>query len=202
MITYMSDILCVTNRMLCKKDFLLRIEEIASAHPAGLILREKDLAEDEYKELAGAVMEICERRGTSCILHGFANAAKELGGTALHLPLNILRTLSDENKAIFTTLGASCHSAEDAIEAERLGCTYITAGHVFETDCKRGLPGRGIDFLKKVCQSVSIPVYAIGGIGANNITDVRNAGAAGACVMSGAMACKDVRKYLAAFEEN
>ncbi|MGN0572472.1 MAG: thiamine phosphate synthase, partial [Acutalibacteraceae bacterium] len=96
----------------------------------------------------------------------------------------------------FSTLGASCHSVDDAIEAEKLGCTYITAGHVFNTDCKKGLPGRGTAFLKSVCDSVSIPVYAIGGICPENIAEIRSAGTAGACVMSGAMVCADVRKYL------
>ena len=43
----MSDILCITNRLLCKEDFLTRIEKIAGAHPAGIVLREKDLKEDE-----------------------------------------------------------------------------------------------------------------------------------------------------------
>ena len=99
-------------------------------------------------------------------------------------------------------IGVSCHSVEDAVAAEERGCTYITAGHVFDTDCKKGLPGRGLEFLQKVCKSVSIPVYAIGGIGSENINAVRAAGAAGACVMSGTMVCTDVKKYLSAFEEN
>lgn len=201
MIISMSDILCVTNRSLCKEDFLTRVEKIAAVHPEGIILREKDLSEEKYKELAGAVLEICRRNGTPCILHSFVKAARELGCTELHLPLHILRTLGEEEKAGFTTLGASCHSIEDAVEAESLGCTYITAGHVFDTDCKKGLPGRGLQFLKKVCESVSVPVYAIGGINAGNISEVRRAKAAGACVMSGTMVCDDVRGYLSAFEE-
>lgn len=198
----MSDILCVTNRTLCKEEFVTRIEEIASAHPAGIILREKDMSRDEYRELAVRVLEICRKHGTPCVLHSFADVAAELNCTALHLPLNILRTLSAEDKAKFTTLGASCHSAEDAMEAEWLGCTYITAGHIFDTNCKIGLPGRGIEFLKKVCESVNVPVYAIGGINADNIAEVRENGAAGACVMSGAMACECVQEYLSAFREN
>ena len=52
----MSDILCVTNRALCAEDFLLRVEKIAAARPGGIILREKDLSEGEYKALARQVM--------------------------------------------------------------------------------------------------------------------------------------------------
>ena len=201
MIICMSDILCVTNRGLCREDFLVRIRKIAEARPTGIILREKDLAEEEYRELARATIQICNKYGTPCILHSFVNVAKELGVKAIHLPLPELRMLSKEDREEFTTIGASCHSVEDAIEAESLGCTYITAGHVFDTDCKKGLPGRGLDFLQKVCESVAIPVYAIGGISEENFVEVIKVGASGACVMSKAMTCEEPRKYFAAFKE-
>ena len=195
----MSDILCVTNRHLCQENFLERIAKIASTQPVGIILREKDLSEKEYRELAEKVLKICRKYETLCILHSFANVAKELNCTALHLPFPVLRSLVAEEKNSFSILGASCHSVEEALEAEKLGCTYITAGHVFETDCKKGLPGRGLDFLKNVCENVSIPVYGIGGIAPDNMEEIRKAKAAGACVMSSIMNCEDVQKYLAAF---
>ena len=181
---------------------MLRVEKIAREHPAGIILREKDLGEEEYKELGKAVMEISGRYGTNVILHNYVKAAMELGVSAIHLPLPVLRGLSKGERRQFSILGASCHSAEDALEAERLGCTYITAGHIFETDCKKGLPGRGLAFLEQVCRSVSILVYAIGGIDETKINLVKQAGAAGACVMSGAMKCQDVHSYLQNFREN
>lgn len=215
MIIFMSDILCVTNRSLCQEDFLERIEKIAACHPAGIILREKDLSEEEYKKLAEKVIEICARFDTNCILHSFVNVARELRCSALHLPLPVLRALAQEKRidlitsdisynfgkgqTEFKILGASCHSVEEAIEAESLGCTYITAGHIFDTDCKKGLPGRGLTFLKEVCENVSIPVYAIGGITPENITEIRQANGAGACIMSSAMKCANVQEYLSAF---
>ena len=192
----MSNVLVITNRKLCKEDFFGRIEALAAAGPKGIILREKDLPEAEYLELARQTAEICDRYQTPCVLHSFPGIALELGVKRLHLPLPILRNLSPNERAYFTVLGASCHSAEDAREAEALGCTYITAGHIYETDCKKGLPGRGIGFLKKICETVSVPVYAIGGIGAENIQEIKNAGAAGGCIMSGWMQCEDVREYL------
>lgn len=195
----MSDIICVTNRNLCKEDFLKRIEKIAVAHPAGIILREKDLTKEEYRNLAKQVLQICEKHQVSCILHSFTDEAIELSAEAVHLPLSILREMTEEQRSRFKVLGASCHSLEEALEAERLGCTYIIAGHIFATDCKKGLPGRGLDFLKSICENVSIPVYAIGGINGENIADVCNAGAKGACVMSGFMQCEDVETYLNGF---
>ena len=200
MIMCMSDILCITNRKLCREDFLTRIERIAACHPAGIILREKDMKPEDYKELAAAVMEICEHYGVKCILHSFPDVAISLHADAIHLPLHLLRELSQEQKTHFEVLGASCHSVEDALEAQALGCTYITAGHVFETDCKKGLPGRGLDFLRNVCAAVDIPVYGIGGIDADNIALVRNAGTNGACLMSSLMVTEDVAGLLKAME--
>ncbi|MBR3723658.1 MAG: thiamine phosphate synthase [Selenomonadaceae bacterium] len=192
----MFNILCVTNRRLCCEDFLKRIEKIADCRPAGIILREKDLTEADYEELAKEVIKICEKRDVLAIPHKFANIALKLNFKALHLPLDALRLLSAGDKKKFSVLGASCHSLDDALEAENLGCTYITLGHIFDTDCKKGLPGRGIAFLKEICGNVSVPVYAIGGITPENIGLIKEAGAAGACVMSSVMTAEDVKGYL------
>ncbi len=196
----MSDVICVTNRSLCRGVFLERIEEIAKQHPAGILLREKDLAEEEYKQLAEQVMRICKTYQVPCILHSFADVAMELEAEALHMPLPRLRELSEAKRKSFRMLGASCHSLEEAKEAMKLGCTYLIAGHIFSTDCKKGLPGRGTEFLQSVCESVQVPVYAIGGILRENMLLVRKAGAKGGCVMSGWMQCDNVKEYLAGLE--
>ena len=178
----------------------MRIEKLAGAHPAGIILREKDLSPEEYQALAEKVLVICNKNDTPCILHNFWEVALQLGVKAVHLPLHVLKTLPESERKKFTVLGVSCHSVEDALEAQELGCTYITAGHVFETDCKKGLPARGLTFLKEITKSVSILVYAIGGIDKSNYSDVIKAGAKGACVMSGAMTCLDAQEYFKEFE--
>ena len=192
----MSDLICITNRKLCSNNFLDQIEVIASAHPKAIVLREKDLSEKEYEQLARQVMQICQKHGTQCILHSFSNVATTLGATAVHMPLPLLQKMTPQEKSHFQIIGASCHSLEEAKEAQNLGCTYITAGHIFLTDCKKGLPGRGLPFLEEVCKTVRIPVYAIGGISSQNMESVRKTGAAGACIMSGFMRCKTVEEIM------
>ena len=194
----MFKLLCVTNRALCREDFLTRLERIARAGADGIILREKDLSPADYRALARQVLALCARHGVPCILHTFSGEAAELGARALHLPLPLLAALDETARTGFPCLGASCHSAEEALQAERLGCSYVTAGHIFETDCKAGLPGRGLEFLADVCRRLSIPVYAIGGIAGSNLAAVRAAGAAGACVMSGPMTAPDPEAYFSA----
>ena len=192
----MSDLICITHRKLCSNNFLDQIEMIASAHPKAIVLREKDLSEKEYEQLARQVMQICQKHGTQCILHSFSNVAIALGAVAVHMPLPLLQKMTPQEKSHFQIIGASCHSLEEAKEAQDLECTYITAGHIFLTDCKKGLPGRGLPFLEEICKTVRIPVYAIGGISSQNIESVRKTGAAGACIMSGFMRCKTVEEIM------
>ena len=192
----MSDLICITNRKLCSNNFSDQIEMIASAHPKAIVLREKDLSEKEYEQLARQVMQICQKHGTQCILHSFSNVAIALGAEAVHMPLPLLQKMTPQEKSHFQIIGASCHSLEEAKEAQDLGCTYITAGHIFLTDCKKGLPGRGLPFLEEICKAVRIPVYAIGGISSQNMESVRKTGAAGACIMSGFMRCMTVEEIM------
>jgi len=91
----------------------------------------------------------------------------------------------------FNEVGVSIHSVSEAIEAINLGATYITAGHIFSTDCKKDIPPRGLNFLSSVCSSVNIPVYAIGGISLENAEKAINASADGICIMSGLMTYKN-----------
>lgn len=180
-------VICVTNKALCEGDYLERINTVAKLQPYAIILREKELGEKEYTGLAGKVMGICREYGVKCILHTYVEAAIGLGADAIHLPMGVLRTADRDLLSKFKVVGASCHSVSDAVEAENTGCSYITAGHIYSTDCKRDLEPRGIDFLREVCERVSIPVYAIGGIKRNRFDALAQAGAAGACIMSGFM---------------
>jgi len=192
----MSDILCVTNRTLCRESFIRRLDRIAAFRPAGILLREKDLTPQAYRELAMQVLPVCRRHKVPCILHNFVDVAMQLRSEAIHVPLPILREMSQEQKSAFCVIGTSCHSAQEAVEAQLLGCTYITAGHIFDTDCKKGLPGRGLPFLEEVCTLVTIPVWAIGGIDAENVAGVREAGAAGVCLMSSLMNSDHVEELM------
>ena len=213
-----DNIIAVTNRHLCSRPFMEQLKRVCKLHPHAIVLREKDMTEAEYLSLARDVIVLCKEYDVQCILHSFINVAVELNHPYIHLPLPILEeyaatcqrfmpgvvsTQAHKNAAdyqqFFKITGTSVHSVEDAIKAEQLGATYMTAGHIFATDCKKGLPPRGLDFLKNVCDAVRIPVYAIGGIniasseGDNSVlsvprlAEVMECGSAGGCIMSGMM---------------
>lgn len=186
-ISMYNQVIAVTNRHLCN-DFLPQIEKVCKLHPKAIILREKDLSESEYLQLAKKVLEICDTYQVSCILHSFINVAKELDYKKIHLPLSLLKANAN-HLSEFTTIGCSIHSLDEAKKAIDLGATYLTAGHIYQTDCKKGVPPRGLSFLKDICKHSLIPVYAIGGIHLDKtqFDEILSCGASGGCIMSGMM---------------
>ena len=183
MFTYSDRITAVTARALCERPLTEQAERIAQAGVRRLVLREKDLSCEEYTALAADMLKVCEREGITLILHSFPDAARKLGVKRIHMPLALV---TEELCREFET-GTSVHSAEEAVSAEKMGAVYVTAGHIYATDCKKGLAPRGTGFLEEVCRSVSIPVWAIGGITEERMPDILSAGAVGGCIMSGMM---------------
>lgn len=198
-------ILVITSRKRFNReaDFLKQIEKIAAAKPFGIVLREKDLTVKEYLVLARRVRDICRSAGASLIVHSHPEVARELGIPALHMPLDALEKLSSEERKEFRVLGASCHSVEDVLRAKALGCDYVTAGHVYATDCKPGLPPRGADFLAEVCgQAAPMPVFALGGLTPARAPEVRRAEAAGFAMMSSAMDAENPAELFRKYSES
>lgn len=183
----MFDLVCVTHRGLCTDDLPQRVGQLCRGGISRVILREKDLGEEDYEALARRVLAA---GGDKVVLHHFPQVCQRLGVPRLHLSLKELEACPQLRERV-ELLGVSIHAPEEAVRAQALGADYVTAGHVFDTDCKKGLPGRGLDFLRAVCGAVDIPVYAIGGIGPGNLAAVARTGAAGACLMSGLMTCPD-----------
>ena len=168
--------------------YLEQIEKIASLNVCAIVLREKDLPEDMYRVLAKDCISICEKHKTLLILHSFLDTARKLDYPHIHLPLDVLKQeRKNGNLSFFQTLGSSIHSLDDALLAEDLDVSYVFAGNIFETDCKKGLPGRGLSFLKSICKQSSLPVFAIGGVTTDRLDDIMQTGAIGACMMSGFM---------------
>lgn len=189
---FTCDIIAVSNRHLCS-DFFGQLSKINEAG-IPIIFREKDLTENEYESLAKRALELCP----DIILHTFTDAARRMGCKRIHLPMALLEKADLTG---FDVIGASTHLPEEAVRAQKLGASYVTAGHIFATDCKRGVPPRGLEFLKEVCEAVTIPVYAIGGLTPDNAQSAMEAGAAGVCVMSGLMNCSDVGEYVKALRK-
>lgn len=170
---------------------MTRIEKIASAKPDRIMFRDKDCKDDDYVKTAFNILKISDKYDVPCSMY-----RKFYKFSNIHMTMPMLQHIRLKDMNFINLAGASVHSVEEAVEAEAFGVDYVIAGHVFETDCKKGLAPRGLDFLNQVCNAVKIPVYAIGGINADNINLVAKAGADGACIMSGLMTCENPDEYI------
>ena len=181
----------ITNRHLVQGDFLKQLEKVTKLHPHALILREKDLTDDAYESLAKKVFDLCKREDITFFLHTKIEIARKIGCQNIHLSIPVLKGLSEtEKKALtedFCEISISCHSMEDVEIAMAGGATQIILGTIFETECKKGVLGKGVEFVREICQKCPLPVYAIGGMNLQRLPLVIDAGAAGCCMMSGFM---------------
>lgn len=184
----------ITNRHLVQGDFLKQLEKVTKLHLHALILREKDLADDAYESLAKKVFDLCKREDITFFLHTKIEIARKIGCQNIHLSIPVLKGLSEtEKKALtedFCEISISCHSMEDVEIAMAGGATQIILGTIFETECKKGVLGKGVEFVREICQKCPLPVYAIGGMNLQRLPLVIDAGAAGCCMMSGFMQTK------------
>ena len=194
----------ISNRKLCENENLEKqIEKIFSAYERKIILknfeivaltlREKDLNKNEYLKLIEKVYPICQKYKINLILHQNydLNLDDKYNIEGIHLSYNIFKSLNENIKAElikkYKRIGVSIHSLEEAKEAESLGASYVVAGHIFETDCKKGLEPRGLNFIKDISSTLTIPIFAIGGIDEKNSQSVINSGAFSVCMMSSMM---------------
>ena len=194
----------ITNRKLCENENLEKqIKKIFSAYEKKIILknfeivtltlREKDLDKNEYLNLVKKIYPICKKHKINLILHQNydLNLDEKYMIEGLHLSYEIFKSL---NKNIreglikkYKRIGVSIHSLEEAREVENLGASYVVAGHIFETDCKKGLEPRGVNFIKELSSILTIPIFAIGGINQEKSHLAINSGAFGVCMMSSLM---------------
>ena len=194
----------ISNRKLCENENLEKqIEKIFSAYQRKIILenfeivsltlREKDLNKNEYLKLVGKIYPICQKYRIDLILHQNYDLRldNKYNIKGLHLSYNTFKSLNknirEELIKKYKKIGVSIHSVDEAKEVENLGATYIVAGHIFKTDCKKDLEPRGLKFIQELSLILTIPIFAIGGINEENSHLVINSGAFGICMMSSLM---------------
>ncbi len=172
------------------------LEQIESSLLGGTTLvqlREKDLSDCEFIQEAISVKRLCERFGIPLLINDNVNVALRSGADGVHLgqddlPLQEARKMLGPNKII----GISTHTVEEAMEAEQGGADYVGVGSVFATQTKLDANVLSIDYIREICQAVTIPVVAIGGIKEENMDVLRNTGVAGIAVVSAIFGQPDI----------
>jgi thiamine-phosphate pyrophosphorylase len=168
------------------------LEKIRAAISAGvdwIQIREKDLPSRDLFALARSAANVANDKrthGVCVLINDRLDIALAAGAAGVHLgdesltAGDVIRWCREGNARADFMVGVSCHSLEQAREAESAGANYIFFGPVFDTPSKRPFgPPQGIAALQQVCTAVRIPVIAIGGIAADNARECFQAGARG-----------------------
>lgn len=157
-------------------------------------LREKTLEEEKFLEEAKELQALCRERGVPFLVNDNVEIAREMNADGVHVGQSDMEAL--DVRAILgpdKILGVSAQTVEQAVLAEKHGADYLGVGAVFPTGSKDDADDVSYDTLKAICQAVSIPVVAIGGITQQNVEKLAGSGICGVAVISAIYAAKDVK---------
>ena len=176
----------VTDRShLGEKSLYTAVEEALEGGVTFLQLREKHLPEEEILAEAKALLPLCHAHGVPLIINDSVDIALAAGADGVHVGQEDLEAgMARERLGPDKILGISAHNVEEALRAEKAGADYLGVGAMFPTGTKHNVVPTSPETLKAICAAVSIPVVAIGGVGADNLPQLSGCGMAGAAVVS------------------
>lgn len=203
MITVPSGLLLITDRT----QAILPLTEICDAALdagfVGIMVREKDLPGGPLHAIASPIAELCRNRGRICLINDRLDVALALPGSGAHVgkegvPVQDARRLLGPDRP----LGYSAHEPGEAGKAIAAGADYVTLSPVFHSHSKPALKPRSPAWLSRAIDGLPPGrVFALGGVGVENVGEIRNAGAVGAAIMGEMMRARDPGRVALALVE-
>ena len=178
-----------------EKTLLEQVKEALDGGITFLQLREKEMGEEEFLREAEDMKTLAAAYHVPFIINDNVELALAIGADGVHVGQEDMEAGKVREKlGPDKIIGVSAHSVEEAVKAEKSGADYLGAGAVFSTSTKGDAGALSMETLKAICSSVSIPVVAIGGIKEENILSLKGTGVAGAAIVSGIFARKNIRE--------
>lgn len=190
----MLTLYAVTDRSWLGEETLYQqVEQALKAGVTMVQLREKNLSTEDFEKEARALLLLCHAYHAPLIINDDVELAKRTGADGVHIgqsdmEIKKAREILGSGKII----GVTAKTVEQAKAAEASGADYLGSGAVFGSSTKKDAIPLAHDLLQEICESVQIPVVAIGGITAENAMLLKERGIAGIAVVSGIFACKDI----------
>lgn len=170
------------------------VEESLKGGITCLQLREKSLGTERFLQEAQQLKPLCHSYGVPFIVNDNVEVALKSDADGVHI--------GQSDSDVFETririgcdkvLGVSASTVKEALEAERAGADYLGVGAVFPTNSKNDAENVSLSTLRDICNAVSIPVVAIGGITFDNVSLLTDSGICGIAVISAIYAQKDIQ---------
>lgn len=178
-----------------EEEFLTRVEQALSGGATIIQLREKERNIREYIELAEKVHRLTKKYDVPLIIDDRVDVALATQAEGVHvgqsdMPVYIAKRLMGENKIV----GATTKTVEQAKKAYEQGADYLGVGAIYPTTTKVKTIITSTDTLRDICNSVPIPVNAIGGLNKDNIAVLKGIPLAGICVVSAIMKAENPKR--------
>ena len=178
-----------------EKTLIQQVKEALEGGITFLQLREKHLSEEEFLREAVEIKRLTDQYQIPFVINDNIEIAQKAGADGVHvgqddMPVEEVRKILGVDKII----GVSAHNVEEAVRAEQGGANYLGVGAVHTTATKENTSAVSMEEMKKICQTVSIPVVAIGGIKKNNMNVLSGTGVDGIAVVSAIFAAKNIKE--------
>lgn len=176
----------ITDRQWLKEKSLIEsIQEAILGGTSIIQIREKDLDQNNFIQEAKEIKNICDKYKIPLIINDNVFVAKEIDASGVHLgqddmDIEQARQILGPNKII----GISAHNLTEAKLAKEQGADYLGVGAIYNTSTKLDANLVSINTLKEICNSVDIPVVAIGGLNKTNIINLKDTGIVGVALVS------------------
>ena len=170
------------------------VEESLKGGASCLQLREKSLDTELFLEEAQQMKPLCRSYGVPFIVNDNVEIALASDADGVHIGQSDGDIVATRARiGCDKILGVSASTVEEALEAERAGADYLGVGAVFPTSSKNDAESVSLSTLRDICNTVSVPVVAIGGITLENVSLLNDSGICGIAVISAIYAQKDIQ---------
>ncbi len=157
-------------------------------------LREKTLDEENFYQEAVEIQELCRKYGIPFVVNDNVDIAVRMNADGVHVGQSDMEAGNVRAKlGPDKIIGVSAQTVEQALLAQERGADYLGVGAVFPTGSKDDADDVSFETLKAICEAVSIPVVAIGGITRDNVIELKGSGICGIAVISAIFAKEDIK---------
>lgn len=170
-----------------------QVEEALRGGATMVQLREKELQGEALEQEAREILALCRQYGVPLLINDDVMLAKKIGADGVHVGQDDMsaakaRELLGEDAVI----GVTARTVEQALAAQEAGADYLGSGAVFGTSTKKDAKPMDPAYFQQICESVSIPVVAIGGVTLDNIRELEGRKMSGFAIVSGIFAAEDI----------
>lgn len=179
-----------------------QVEEALKGGATFVQIREKHLDYEAFRKEARTLQALCRRYQVPFVVNDNVQLALEIGADGVHVGQDDMEAGAVREKlGPDKILGVSAQTVEQALQAQERGADYLGVGAVFPTSSKDDASEVSFETLKAICQAVSIPVVAIGGITRENLRSLAGSGMAGIAVISALFGQENIAEAAAALKK-